>query len=115
MLTEPPLNPPENRETAAEIMFETFGVPGLYIGVQAVLALYSAFAAAKDGSKVCAQAGCAMQHAGRGTTCIQALSPPEELSLLHNLVAACGEAERLAHISVANAVLSHVEACWHSG
>jgi len=39
LLTEPPLNPPENREQAAEIMFETFGVPGMYIAVQAVLAL----------------------------------------------------------------------------
>jgi actin-related protein 3 len=39
VLTEPPLNPPENREYSAEIMFETFNVPGLYIGVQAVLAL----------------------------------------------------------------------------
>jgi actin-related protein 3 len=39
LLTEPPLNPPENRETTAEIMFETFNVPGLYIAVQAVLAL----------------------------------------------------------------------------
>jgi actin-related protein 3 len=37
------LNPPENREYAAEIMFETFNVPGLYIGVQAVLALAAAF------------------------------------------------------------------------
>ena len=33
------------REAAAEIMFETFNVPGLYIGVQAVLALYAALAA----------------------------------------------------------------------
>jgi actin-related protein 3 len=39
VLTEPPLNPPENREFTAEIMFETFNVPGLYIAVQAVLAL----------------------------------------------------------------------------
>eukprot|EP00479_Gromia_sphaerica_P013630 TRINITY_DN76_c0_g1_i6.p1 TRINITY_DN76_c0_g1~~TRINITY_DN76_c0_g1_i6.p1 ORF type:complete len:367 (-),score=92.57 TRINITY_DN76_c0_g1_i6:207-1307(-) len=39
LLTEPPLNTPENREYTAEIMFETFNVPGLYIGVQAVLAL----------------------------------------------------------------------------
>lgn len=38
-MTEPPLNPPENREYLAEIMFETFNVPGLYIAVQAVLAL----------------------------------------------------------------------------
>eukprot|EP01100_Stratorugosa_tubuloviscum_P003459 TRINITY_DN1844_c1_g1_i1.p1 TRINITY_DN1844_c1_g1~~TRINITY_DN1844_c1_g1_i1.p1 ORF type:complete len:426 (-),score=174.54 TRINITY_DN1844_c1_g1_i1:144-1421(-) len=39
LLTEPPLNSPENREYTAEIMFETFNVPGLYIAVQAVLAL----------------------------------------------------------------------------
>lgn len=39
LLTEPPLNTPENREATAEIMFETFNVPGLYIAVQAVLAL----------------------------------------------------------------------------
>ncbi|EGC31109.1 hypothetical protein DICPUDRAFT_50380 [Dictyostelium purpureum] len=39
LLTEPPLNAPENREATAEIMFETFNVPGLYIAVQAVLAL----------------------------------------------------------------------------
>jgi len=39
LLTEPPLNAPENREYTAEIMFETFNAPGLYIAVQAVLAL----------------------------------------------------------------------------
>merc|ERR1712226_1597 len=39
LLTEPPLNEPENREYTAEIMFETFNVPSLYIAVQAVLAL----------------------------------------------------------------------------
>ena len=38
-MTEPPLNTPENREQTAEIMFETYNVPGLYIAVQAVLAL----------------------------------------------------------------------------
>lgn len=43
MLTEPPLNAPENREYTAEIMFETFNVPGLYIAVQAVLALASSW------------------------------------------------------------------------
>lgn len=41
VLTEPPMNPPENRENIAEIIFETFNMKGLYIGVQAVLALYS--------------------------------------------------------------------------
>lgn len=45
LLTEPPLNTPENREYTAEIMFETFNVPGLYIGVQAVLALIASWTA----------------------------------------------------------------------
>ncbi|ORZ35021.1 actin2 [Catenaria anguillulae PL171] len=39
LLTEPPLNAPENREYTAEIFFESFNVPGMYIAVQAVLAL----------------------------------------------------------------------------
>lgn len=39
LLTEPPLNTPENREYTGEIMFESFNVPSLYIAVQAVLAL----------------------------------------------------------------------------
>ncbi|OUM62497.1 hypothetical protein PIROE2DRAFT_51680 [Piromyces sp. E2] len=39
LLTEPPLNQPENREYLAEIMFESFGVKGMYIAVQAMLAL----------------------------------------------------------------------------
>lgn len=43
LLTEPPLNAPENREYTAEIMFETFNVPGLCIAVQAVLALAASF------------------------------------------------------------------------
>merc|ERR1711990_702070 len=50
VLTEPPMNPPENRETMAEIMFETFGVKGLYIAVQAVMSLYSNWCLAKPGS-----------------------------------------------------------------
>uniref|UniRef100_A0A7S2UYZ9 Actin-related protein 3 n=2 Tax=Fibrocapsa japonica TaxID=94617 RepID=A0A7S2UYZ9_9STRA len=45
VLTEPPMNTPENREVTAEIMFETFSVPGLYIAVQAVLALAASWIA----------------------------------------------------------------------
>ena len=40
LLTEVPLNPRHNREKAAEILFETFGVPALFISMQAVLSLY---------------------------------------------------------------------------
>ena len=35
------MNTPENREQIAEIFFETFNIPALYIGAQAVLALFS--------------------------------------------------------------------------
>eukprot|EP01012_Entosiphon_sulcatum_P026177 TRINITY_DN3157_c0_g1_i1.p1 TRINITY_DN3157_c0_g1~~TRINITY_DN3157_c0_g1_i1.p1 ORF type:complete len:420 (-),score=109.52 TRINITY_DN3157_c0_g1_i1:512-1771(-) len=48
LLTEPPLNPPENREYTAEIMFETFGVKSLYIAVQAVLALAASWTAKRS-------------------------------------------------------------------
>ncbi|KAH6641658.1 actin family [Chaetomium tenue] len=41
LLTEPPLNPRSNRDTAAQILFETFNVPALHTSIQAVLALYA--------------------------------------------------------------------------
>ena len=39
LLTEAPLNPSKNREKAAEVFFETFNVPALFISMQAVLSL----------------------------------------------------------------------------
>ncbi|KAG8461873.1 hypothetical protein KFE25_013892 [Diacronema lutheri] len=51
LLTEPPMNTPENRELTAEIMFETFNVRGLYIAVQAVLALAASWTSAQVSGK----------------------------------------------------------------
>lgn len=41
LITEAPLNPRQNRDTAAQILFETFNVPALYTSIQAVLSLYA--------------------------------------------------------------------------
>ncbi|KAA8900035.1 hypothetical protein TRICI_006256 [Trichomonascus ciferrii] len=41
LLTEAPLNPRRNRDRCAQVMFETFNVPALYMSIQAVLALYA--------------------------------------------------------------------------
>ncbi|KAK4552597.1 centractin- actin- protein of the dynactin complex [Recurvomyces mirabilis] len=41
LLTEAPLNPRQNRDTAAQVLFETFNVPALYTSIQAVLSLYA--------------------------------------------------------------------------
>ena len=42
MLTEPPLNPREKRETMISLAFETFSFPRTYVANPAVLAMYSA-------------------------------------------------------------------------
>ncbi|XP_041968772.1 alpha-centractin [Aricia agestis] len=41
LLTEAPMNPRRNREKAAEVFFETFNVPALFLSMQAVLSLYA--------------------------------------------------------------------------
>ncbi|GBG24515.1 Actin-like protein [Hondaea fermentalgiana] len=41
LLTEAPLNPRTNRERAAEVFFETFGAPALFVSPQATLSLYA--------------------------------------------------------------------------
>ncbi|KAG5058255.1 hypothetical protein JHK82_013222 [Glycine max] len=51
LLTESPLTPPESREYTGEIMFETFNVPGLYIGVNSVLALAAGYTTSKVGNR----------------------------------------------------------------
>jgi len=41
MLTEAPMNPKANREKMLDIAFSTFDVKGFYVGIQAVLAMFS--------------------------------------------------------------------------
>jgi actin-related protein 3 len=47
LLTESPLAAPENLEYTGEIMFEIFNVPGLYIVVQAALAIAAEYIISK--------------------------------------------------------------------
>jgi actin-related protein 3 len=61
VLTEPPANPPENRELTAEVMFETFGCKSLLIAVQGVLALTASWTSRKAAK---------LGLAGEGTGCV---------------------------------------------
>ena len=42
VVTEAPFNPKRNREKMVELLFEKFGVPGMYVVIQAVMSLYAA-------------------------------------------------------------------------
>jgi len=41
LLTEAPLNPRQNRSKSAEVFFETFNVPALYVQTTSILSLYA--------------------------------------------------------------------------
>ena len=41
LLTEPPMNPLKNREQMCDVMFEKYQFGGVYVAIQAVLALYA--------------------------------------------------------------------------
>ncbi|TQS34377.1 hypothetical protein Golomagni_05242 [Golovinomyces magnicellulatus] len=41
LLTEPPMNPLKNREQMCQVMFERYQFGGVYVAIQAVLALYA--------------------------------------------------------------------------
>jgi centractin len=41
LVTEAPLNPRKNRDQMAEVFFETFNIPAIYVSIQAVLSLYA--------------------------------------------------------------------------
>lgn len=41
LLTEPPMNPLRNREQMCEVMFGRYNFGGVYVAIQAVLALYA--------------------------------------------------------------------------
>ncbi|KAH3680589.1 hypothetical protein WICPIJ_008209 [Wickerhamomyces pijperi] len=41
LLTEPPMNPLKNREKMVDVMFEKYQFGGVYVAIQAVLALYA--------------------------------------------------------------------------
>ena len=42
LLTETPMNPKENKEKLAQIMFENFNIQGLYIALESLLSLFNA-------------------------------------------------------------------------
>lgn len=53
LLTEPPMNPLKNREQMCEVMFERYEFGGVYVAIQAVLALYAQGACDDHGAAQC--------------------------------------------------------------
>ena len=51
LLTEPPLNPLKNREQMCDVMFEKYDFGGVYVAIQAVLALYAQGGARRLGAR----------------------------------------------------------------
>ncbi|KAL6760177.1 actin family [Haematococcus lacustris] len=69
LLTEPACSTSDSREMLAEIMFETFGVAGLHIGTQPVLALYASLIAThRTALDLAAQTSTAQQTASNAGT-----------------------------------------------
>ena len=58
LLTEQPLNPKANREKMAQIMFETFSTPAMYVAIPAVLSMY----ASGRGSAIIFESGDGVSH-----------------------------------------------------
>uniref|UniRef100_UPI00398EEB9F actin-related protein 3B isoform X2 n=1 Tax=Pristiophorus japonicus TaxID=55135 RepID=UPI00398EEB9F len=79
LMTEPPLNTPENREYLAEIMFESFNVPGLYIAVQAVLALAASWTSRQVGKRTLT--GIVIDSGDGVTHCIPVLLREREIGI----------------------------------
>lgn len=76
VLTEHPLNKPENREYTAEIMFETFNVPKLFLFMQGVCSVYAySYEHAKSKKKFAILSGSSVVvESGDGATSILPVS-----------------------------------------
>lgn len=72
LLTEPPLNPLKNREQMCEVMFERYGFGGVYVAIQAVLALYAQGAYGSSHESPTMDQGTLGRHADMTFTSVQA-------------------------------------------
>ncbi|GLC47861.1 hypothetical protein PLESTB_000033500 [Pleodorina starrii] len=98
VVTEPPLNPPESREAMAEIMFESFNVAGLYVGVQAVLALYAGWATADRADREAARAASGPAPSSTSTSAPASTSTSAPTSAAHLTGTVVDVGEGVAHI-----------------